>query len=35
MGAWSPRRATGWYGTPGLAVNNHGLVVEACQGPQP
>lgn len=30
MGTWSPRRAAGWYGTPGLAVNDHGLVVEAC-----
>lgn len=30
MGTWSPRRATGWYGTPGLAVNDHGLVMEAC-----
>lgn len=33
MGTWSPRRATGWSSTPGLAVNDRGLVVEACRGP--
>lgn len=31
MGTWSSRRATGWYSTPDLTVNDHALVVKACQ----
>lgn len=35
MGAWSPRGATGWCGTPGLVANDSGLAVEACGGDRP
>lgn len=31
MGAWSSRGATGWCRTPGLVVNNNGVVVKACR----
>lgn len=31
VGAWRPRRATGWGRTPGLVANDNGLV-EPCGG---